>query len=57
MTFASTLATVLAALKPFVDVRCRRCGKLICRWRYEGVASLEVKCARCGVRDIVSLST
>ena len=43
--------------RPFVDVRCRSCGKLICKWRYAGVSELDVKCIRCGRKDSILLST
>lgn len=43
--------------QPFIEVRCRNCGKLICRWEYSGLAALEVKCSRCGSLDVIRLST
>ena len=43
--------------RPFVDVRCRSCGKLICKWRNAGVSELDVKCIRCGRKDSILLST
>lgn len=43
--------------RPFVDVRCRTCGKLICKWRYAGVSELDIKCNRCGRKDSILLST
>jgi ribosomal protein S27E len=53
----SLLAYAEYADRPFVDVRCRNCGKLICRWRYAGVSELDVKCIRCGRKDSILLST
>jgi ribosomal protein S27E len=43
--------------QPFVEVRCRNCGKLICKWEHSGLAALEVKCGRCGSLDVIRLST
>lgn len=54
MIVASTFFTRVI---PFVDVRCPTCGKLICKWEHAGVASLEVKCARCGSISVIRLST
>lgn len=60
MTYASTLAqvfTTTARFIPLVDVRCQRCGKLAFKWEYTGSVRIEIKCGRCGVTDLISLST
>ena len=43
--------------QPFIEVRCRNCGKLVCKWEHSGLAALEVKCNRCGALDVIRLST
>ena len=42
---------------PLDDVRCKTCGRLIVKWARKGVATLEVKCPRCGEKYSVRLST
>lgn len=39
------------------DIRCNRCRRLLFRWEYRGIATIEVKCPRCGTIDAIALST
>lgn len=50
-------ALLMARPRPFVDVRCRNCNKLLFKWQYQGVVQLEVKCSRCSHSEVLSLST
>lgn len=52
--FTSTQINISA---PMAQVRCRSCSKLIFRWRYSGVAQVEMKCPRCGKIETITLST
>jgi exosome complex RNA-binding protein Csl4 len=56
-TAITMMASTLAPRRPLVDVRCRPCGKLLFRWRYTGLAEIEVRCTRCGNTELRSLST
>lgn len=56
-TIISSTISNLKSLMAFVDVRCRRCNRLIVRWLPTGVAQLEAKCARCGLVDVIVLTT
>ena len=53
-SFASTMMT---AVRRFAEVRCHTCKRLLFKWEYTGVASIEVKCPRCGNMDVIQLST
>jgi len=62
MTVAAS--TVLRKLMPFLDpgrpyteVRCFGCKRLLLKWQYSGLANIEVKCPRCGKIDLIGLST
>lgn len=43
--------------RPFVEVRCRNCNKLMFKWQYQGITHLEIKCPRCSHAEVLSLST
>lgn len=42
---------------PLADIRCRQCGRLLLRWMRSGVTVLDLKCPRCGRKDLIRLST
>ena len=52
-----SVSTSLYEYPPLDDVRCRSCGRLIVKWARKGLATLEVKCPRCGDKYAVRLST
>lgn len=43
--------------RPFTEVRCFKCKRLLLKWQYTGLANIEVKCPRCGKIDLIHLST
>lgn len=53
----NSTAHLMARPRPFVDVRCRRCNKLMFKWQYQGNTQLEVRCPRCSHTEVLSLST
>lgn len=58
MTIISHSTTLLKTQpRPFVDIRCRRCNKLMLKWRYQGETDIEVRCPRCSHTEVISLST
>ena len=54
---AYTTAIAPIRLTMFSEVRCRRCSRLVVKWMRSGTAVLDIKCPRCGVQDVVQLST
>lgn|GEM_PF-6506363 len=54
MTIVSTGVVFTA---PLVEVRCQMCRRLLLRWMRSGEATLDLKCPRCGGRQVVALST
>ena len=56
MTVGSTFAVAPLAIT-FADIRCHNCKRLLFRWEFRGRATIEVKCPRCGSKDLLALST
>ena len=59
MTISSTLLALplLDNARPFTEVRCYKCKRLLMKWQYTGLANVEIKCPRCGKVDLIHLST
>lgn len=60
MTTLSSTVAVLPGVdigRPFSDVRCYRCKRLLMKWQWSGLANIEIKCPRCGTIDVIRLST